>query len=111
MTQSSIEWRNSKLADWKKIPVTPNKTHAELRRGQQNVARAETDKTDDRVKKRSDPTDYPREKPKNPKGRSVGSPCLATGKKNHRRGMRSIGFFGKHEKNFRLWVTSVETTT
>jgi hypothetical protein len=104
MTQTAVIWRNPKLADWKKITVTPNKTHRELRGDHHTVARAETDKKSDRReidKKRSDPTDYPREKPKNPKGRSVGSPCLATPKKNHRRAMRSIGFFRKIRKKFR----------
>jgi hypothetical protein len=34
--------------------------------------------------KRSDPIDYPREKPKNPKGNSTGPLCLATGQFDHR---------------------------
>jgi hypothetical protein len=43
-------------------------------------------------KKRGGSSDYPREKPKNPKGRSIEPPCLATTGKNHRNTPRSTDF-------------------
>jgi hypothetical protein len=49
-------------------------------------------------KKRSGPTDYPREKPKNPKGRSVEPPCLATRKSNHGKMIPSTEFLRKMQK-------------
>jgi hypothetical protein len=106
MTKTAVKGRDPKLTDRNEITVAPYINHAGVRGGSAVVAsaeaKAEADESVPEGEKRSDPTDYPREKPKNPKGRSVGPPCLATRGKNHGTGERSIGFFKKKRKKFRV---------
>jgi hypothetical protein len=53
-------------------------------------------------KKRGGSSDNPREKPKNPKGRSIEPPCLATPEKNHEQDVWSSDFDEKTHFFFEL---------
>jgi hypothetical protein len=49
--------------------------------------------------KKGSSTDYPREKPKNPKGSSVEPPCLATGRRKPNENLGSRTFLKKFQKS------------